>query len=305
MEITVIIPLFNRENLIERAINSALAQGPSVSKVLAVDDGSVDGSCKVVLSIQERDSRVELLTKINGGAASARNYGLQHAETEWIAFLDSDDEWLPGRMALLMRELKRKPGAQFVHGNRVKLDALGHIVEKSTRTFTKSDGENQRFLLQHMQINASTVLLKRALLENQDSFFNESLKTCEDYEFWWRLIVKAEAIVYDPSESVLVHQTAGSLVYSGEKNRLRDHVTARKFVLDWLGQQHGVNYAVEIEIFRRRVFDESMRVLLEAARRGVWDFAVEVAWIVRQSFGGQLMFEATCRTLNRVRRLLT
>lgn len=91
MNISVVIPLYNKEAHIERAIKSCLEQSAAVHEIIVVDDGSTDNGVKVVEKIN--DTRIIILRKKNGGVSSARNLGVKSAKTEIVAFLDADDYW--------------------------------------------------------------------------------------------------------------------------------------------------------------------------------------------------------------------
>ena len=97
--VTVVIPAYNRERMLARALGSALAQQPEPAEVIVVDDASTDGTAAVA---EEMGARV-IRHEHNSGEGAARNSGLASARREWIALLDSDDEWLPGHLAALWR----------------------------------------------------------------------------------------------------------------------------------------------------------------------------------------------------------
>lgn len=103
--ISVIVPLYNKESIIERSLNSVLSQDYNDYELIVVDDGSTDNSVEIIRAIQ--DPRIQLISQENGGPSSARNTGVKHAEGDWIMFLDADDELLPGALnhfAKLIRE---------------------------------------------------------------------------------------------------------------------------------------------------------------------------------------------------------
>lgn len=96
--ISVVIPLYNKEPIIEKTLNSVLSQDYSDFEVVIVDDGSTDNSVAQVEAIY--DSRIRLLRQENGGPSKARNTGVKNAKGEWIVFLDADDELLPGALTI-------------------------------------------------------------------------------------------------------------------------------------------------------------------------------------------------------------
>lgn len=99
----VIIPCFNRVDTIERVLCSILAQAPSPSRVVLVDDGSTDATASLLLMLEEQHSNVHIvLLPRNAGASAARNAGLALARAEWVAFVDSDDVWLPHAASSLL-----------------------------------------------------------------------------------------------------------------------------------------------------------------------------------------------------------
>ena len=105
MKVTAVIPTYNRRSYIARAINSVLAQTVPVDEILVVDDGSTDGTAEF---LSERyGERVRVIRQANTGVSGARKQGIQHANGDWIAFLDSDDEWLPRRNAQLLEAAQR------------------------------------------------------------------------------------------------------------------------------------------------------------------------------------------------------
>ena len=96
--ISVIIPLYNKEPIIERSLQSVLSQDYDDFEVVVVNDGSTDRSADIVRSIN--DPRIRLIEQENGGPSKARNTGTKNARGEWIVFLDADDELLPGALRM-------------------------------------------------------------------------------------------------------------------------------------------------------------------------------------------------------------
>ena len=107
MKVSAVIPTYNRRSYIPRAIDSVLAQTVPVDEILVVDDGSTDETAEL---LSERyGARVRIIKQANTGVSGARKRGIQEAKGDWIAFLDSDDEWMPGRNAQLLEAEGRVP----------------------------------------------------------------------------------------------------------------------------------------------------------------------------------------------------
>ena len=104
MLVSVIIPAYNREKTIRRAVDSALAQTYPSIEIIVVDDGSRDHTAEILLEYGEK---LRLIRQKNGGASSARNTGIRAAQGEIIAFLDSDDAWLPHKISRQVALLDR------------------------------------------------------------------------------------------------------------------------------------------------------------------------------------------------------
>lgn len=115
--ISVIIPLYNKEPIIERTINSVLSQDYQDFEVIVVDDGSTDRSAEIVRNI--KDHRIRLIEQENGGPSKARNTGVRHSKGEWIICLDADDELFPGSLKHLRHLADKYPSVEILGGNSV------------------------------------------------------------------------------------------------------------------------------------------------------------------------------------------
>jgi glycosyltransferase involved in cell wall biosynthesis len=116
-QVSVIIPAYNREKTIERAINSVISQTYQNFEIIIVDDNSTDGTVSLIQKYENNEPRIHHLQHHkNLGAQAARNTGIKAARGEWIAFLDSDDEWLPNRIQAGL-SLANEWGVYVVHSN--------------------------------------------------------------------------------------------------------------------------------------------------------------------------------------------
>lgn len=126
-DISVVIPTYNRAHLLRRALTSVVEQSPSPSEVIVVDDGSTDDTASVV----EEFDGVLHLRQSNQGAAVARNYGVAQATNEFVAFLDSDDYWLPGHLAALDDARAATDGAASLYFDDCYFSAPGHDQDRT------------------------------------------------------------------------------------------------------------------------------------------------------------------------------
>ncbi|MBK8060984.1 MAG: glycosyltransferase family 2 protein [Gemmatimonadetes bacterium] len=103
-QVSVVVPLYNKEPYVRRALDSIAAQSFADFEVVIVDDGSQDGSAAIAAGYP--DSRFRMIRQANAGPGAARNRGIAEAKGEWIAFLDADDEWLPDYLELAVRQFR-------------------------------------------------------------------------------------------------------------------------------------------------------------------------------------------------------
>ncbi len=197
MQVSVVIPTFNRQAQVLRAIDSVLAQTVPVGEIIVVDDGSADGTAE---SIRSRyGSRVAVFEQQNAGVSAARNRGIREARGEWVAFLDSDDVWFPEKIQRQM-EAMGAPGGPFglcftdnyFGGNPdltrslfeqtgfVNVPRIGQLMDPTTYIVA---GREPFF--------TSSLLVRRSLLEDLDGF-DEALSVREDTDLVFRLSFKAK-----------------------------------------------------------------------------------------------------------------
>jgi glycosyltransferase involved in cell wall biosynthesis len=179
--VTVIIPAYNQASYLGQAVQSALAQTHRDLEVIVVDDGSTDDTALVAQAFA--DTRVRYIYQENRGLSSARNAGLREASGVFISFLDSDDQFLPHKLELLLAELERHPEAGLAAGQAIPVDQDGQPIGK---VFDKGlPAERAQWLLGN-PLHVGSVLLRREWQERV-GFFDESLRSYEDWDLWLRL----------------------------------------------------------------------------------------------------------------------
>jgi glycosyltransferase involved in cell wall biosynthesis len=183
--VSVIIPVYNRPAELRRAIRSVLAQSYADFELIVVDDASSENIAAVVEDIG--DSRVRLIHKtVNQGAASARNTGIEAATGRWVAFLDSDDEWLPHKLERQVERLAGRPGgARICCSGYVIL----HIQERRAREFRPSDWHGTaRQLVWGCNLSPGSTLVAERACFDQIGLFDVTLRRFEDWDWLLRYL---------------------------------------------------------------------------------------------------------------------
>jgi glycosyltransferase involved in cell wall biosynthesis len=182
--ISVIIPTFNRAGRIGRAIKSVLSQTIQADEIIVIDDGSSDETSSV---IEQYFLTVKYFRQRNKGVSGARNAGVRVAKGDWIAFLDSDDEWLPEKLSKQMKALSGNPQMKICHTNEIWY-RNGRRVNPKKR-HEKVGGYIYRKCLPLCIISPSSVIIHKSIFD-EVGLFDESLPVCEDYDLWLRICSK-------------------------------------------------------------------------------------------------------------------
>jgi len=206
--VSVILPAYNREALVGRAIDSVLAQTYQDFELIVVDDASKDGT-RAVLETYRDHPRVRLiLSDENRGGSGARNLGIEAARGDFIAFQDSDDVWLPHKLAAQMAALEATPAAGLCY--------CGSLYWGGTRcyyipeaVFTRFDGDMSREILRHNSTSTQTLVIRRDTLE-KSGIFDAALKRFQDWDLMIRVAQVAE-FVFLPEPMVVIFETPGNI----------------------------------------------------------------------------------------------
>lgn len=183
MKISVVIPTYNRYEVLKRALTSVFAQTHSPSEVIVIDDGSRDETAKILQDFPSIIYRYQN----NSGVSSARNLGISLCSHEWIAFLDSDDAWHEEKLALHVSLHAAEKELLFSYTDELWIRDGKEV--KIPKKFQKHSGEVFSQCLSHCIIAPSSVLIHKNLFE-EIGVFDENLEVCEDYDLWLRLTCK-------------------------------------------------------------------------------------------------------------------
>ncbi len=210
--VSVIIPVYNRQVLVREAVTSVLNQTFRDFEIIVVDDGSEDGTPSLVKALAASDPRVRRLRiRHSGFPGRVRNIGAGHARAGRIAFLDSDDLWLPEKLQRQIDFFTRNPGIRICH-TREKWVRGGKEVSQAGQNHRR-EGYLFGDALKKCIIGPSTVMMERTLFEEAGGF-REDLEIAEDYELWLRITCREEVgCIDDP----LVIKRAGEWDQLSEK----------------------------------------------------------------------------------------
>ena len=181
VRVSVVIPTYNRADFVREAIASVLRQDYPHIELIVVDDGSRDGTAAVVSSF---GPAVQYLWQENCGVSTARNRGVAASTGGLIAFLDSDDLWLPRKVSAQVAYFEAHPDAQACHTDEIWIRRGVRVNERHTHR--KQGGWQFPASLPRCVISPSAVMMRRALWDRLGGF-DESLPACEDYDLWLRL----------------------------------------------------------------------------------------------------------------------
>ena len=179
--VSVIIPSYNRSHLLPRCLDSVIAQDYSPSEIIVVDDGSTDSTRSLL-----RDSYpgIKVITQANKGVSAARNAGIRAASGDWLAFLDSDDTWFPGKLDRQVQAIEAAPGSNIAHTDEIWI--RNGIRVNPRRKHKKHGGPIFKYCLPLCAISPSSVMIHRRVFDRV-GLFDETLPVCEDYDLWLRI----------------------------------------------------------------------------------------------------------------------
>jgi len=199
---SVLIPLYNKENFIQRTLKSLFEQKFQDFDVIVVNDGSTDKSLDTVKSL--KSDKIRLLNQQNQGVAAARNNGVKLSNAQWIAFLDADDIWKPEHLQELKNCIDKLPEAELVsNAYKIKLE---HSFIK-TPVYSKNLSMDISYIDNYLEYSfidqlfwTSSIAVKKEIFEALEGF-DEDLKTGEDLDFMIRFSKKYK-IGYNPIHTI-------------------------------------------------------------------------------------------------------
>ena len=204
-QVSVIIPVYNRAKPVTRAIDSVLKQTRPPLEIIVVDDGSTDETPDI---LRQYGSKIKIIRQAHRGVSAARNRGIRSSRGQWIALLDSDDEWLPKKLAMAEEFHHAHPEYLIFQSEEIWIRKGKRVNPK--KKHRKYGGWIFKQSLPLCIVSPSAVIFHRSLLE-QVGLFDESFPVCEDYDLWLRVAKKFP---------VGLDERAGIIKYGGHEDQL-------------------------------------------------------------------------------------
>ncbi|NOR81544.1 MAG: glycosyltransferase, partial [Methyloprofundus sp.] len=181
MQISLIIPTYNRCLTLKRALHSVLQQTVCPDEIIVVDDGSTDDT---VAMLSKEFPQLSTISQDNKGVSAARNTGIQRAQGQWIAFLDSDDTWLTEKLATQMCALQKAPDIKVCHTEEIWI--RNGVRVNAMNKHKKTGGWIFKNCLPLCAMSPSSIIIHRSVFDDV-GVFDESFPACEDYDLWLRI----------------------------------------------------------------------------------------------------------------------
>lgn len=261
-KISVIVPIYNIKEYLQRCVESILAQTYENIEVLLVDDGSTDGSQELVDQLARKDSRIRVFHKENGGSSSARNLAIKQATGKYLSFIDSDDYIEPDMLERLYDAIQRT-GMQIAQGSREEIDEQGNVlpdicIPPEQEVVQSSHAFMKQLLLHKGDCSFCTKLTEAGLM--QEGFPEGALN--EDFHVLVKILPQIEGIVCIPKRTYHVFYRTGSNTRVNDPHAFSrvygDNVENAKMVMD-IVKEH---YPDLCEIGKRFGYYQRMDYLL-------------------------------------------
>jgi len=254
--VSVIIPTYNRADLLRRALDSLARQTLQDFETIIVDDGSTEDIADLAAS---HTTKPTLVRQNRAGPAAARNRGAAEARADLIAFLDSDDEWLPTKLERFLAAITANPQTPVWYGPMSPIDADGRPVPGRTKPCHA--GRITRQLFESSFVHVPTVVIRRDLFDRFGGF-DPQLRVCEDYDLWLRISAKHDfGLIPEPLALRRLHPQRLS------KSCMRRNLAVKAGVLERFFRDPISAALLHREQARRRL----ARVMLAAARSALRD----------------------------------
>ncbi|MEL6162783.1 MAG: glycosyltransferase, partial [Cyanobacteria bacterium J06628_3] len=205
-KISVVIPAYNSQSTILETIDSVLRQTFADFELIVINDGSTDKTLRLLSTV--KDARLKVYSYPNGGLPAARNRGIVRATGEFISFIDADDLWTADKLELQLQALQKNPQAGVAYSWTICMGNDGSSFHPGVSDSFQGNVYS-KLLVGNFIGSGSNVLISREAIESV-GHFDESLKSCEDWDYWMRLAPKWDFVVV-PKPQIIYRLSSGAM----------------------------------------------------------------------------------------------
>lgn len=293
MLFSVIIPSYNRENILPKAIDSVLQQTFSDFELIIVDNGSTDNTRQLVETYSNIDKRIRYFWQENSGSpAGSRNTGIQNAEGVWVAFLDSDDWWFPTKLEEVHKAIHENTAGSYIaisnweekYVNNHPHSTLCHGSKEENNLYEKLLFEGNLFSTSAMTVQ--TIILKElgGFNPKKDYFI------VEDYDLWMRIAQKGPILSIKKSLGVFSINSSNmsgniELTHKNLKQLINDHIEKLTLLQKDKNMLKRIHFA-RIDYYQGRTyqldgqFDKAIPLLLTSIKSHPWKLKKWLSYVL-------------------------
>lgn len=243
--VSIIIPVYNIENYIERCLNSIIEQTYTNLEIILINDGSTDNSLTICKKYQKKDKRIKIISQKNAGVSSARNIGLKESNGNFITFIDADDYIEVDYINILVKKITMYD-ADIVFSNSINFDVNGNesIPVKIKKDYFFNSENIMIELLSEERISCSCwgKLYKKELISNIK--FDEALKIGEDFKFLTEVLKKSNKNILISECKYHYYLRNNSAIRSGFNDNWISEINFCKSLIEKYDNQKTINYAI-------------------------------------------------------------
>lgn len=289
VRISVVMPVYNVQEYIETAVNSVLSQSLRDFELLIIDDESKDRS--IELCKQFKDSRIKIIHQKNRGLAGARNTGIRNATGEFIAFLDSDDFWHPGKLQQHYDLMQKNSSCGFSFSASQFVNENGDSIARRQQPKRTKNYDAAYIFCRNPIGNGSSPVIRRDVLDQisffQDSvdhkqYFDETLRQSEDVECWTRIALKTQTLFLYIQDPLTYYRVNNSGLSADVVKQLdtwcsileKFQIYAPEFAKNYgkLAKAFQLRYLARRLVFQKQLFSASRTILsaIKTDKRILW-----------------------------------
>lgn len=250
MRVSIIIPCHNVQEHLPKALDSAIAQDHPETEIVCVDDGSTDGTARVLADYAVRfPHKVRIISQVNKGASSARNVGTAVTSGDYLQFLDADDVILPQKISAQVALARSSGSPDLIIGDFEQVMPNGLLLPALAL-----HARPWMALIQTRMGTTSANLWKRYALTAVGGW-NEQLASSQDYELMFRLLKQGASLGWDPHiRTHVLKRVSGSISQTGVQANWDRYIALRHAIMEHLRGMDPARYADEIETLRQYIF---------------------------------------------------